>query len=253
MSFSVVIPARFASTRLPGKPLLSIAGKPMIQHVYEQAKKSQAQQVIVATDDERIVEAVNAFGGQVCMTAKDHLSGTDRIQEVAQQLDLEDSEVLVNVQGDEPCIPPEVINQVANNLLRYEQASAATLSEPIGTAEDFSNPNVVKVVRDANGMALYFSRATIPYPRDMSEQGFVESNSTASPQRHIGIYAYRVSLLHRFVTWDASPLETIESLEQLRILFYGENIHVENACSDVPAGVDTEQDLEAVRRLLSAL
>ncbi len=251
MSFSVVIPARYASTRLPGKPLLDIAGKPMIQHVYEQAQKSQAEQVIIATDDDRIAQAVKGFGGEVCMTATDHLSGTDRIQEVVQKYGLADNDIVVNVQGDEPCIPPEVINQVAHNLQNHEQASAATLSESIESVEDFSNANVVKVVGNHQGMALYFSRATIPYPRDIGEDGLVNTVGLL-PQRHIGIYAYRVSLLNRFITWNPAPLETIESLEQLRILYYGEDIHVEVACCAVPAGVDTEQDLLNVRELLHA-
>jgi 3-deoxy-manno-octulosonate cytidylyltransferase (CMP-KDO synthetase) len=247
MSFTVIIPARFASTRLPGKPLLLIDGKPMVQHVYEQALKSNAKKVIVATDDQRIFDAVKVFGGEVCMTAPDHLSGTDRIQEVVQQYQLGDDEIVVNVQGDEPRIPPEVIQQVANNLANNQQASAATLSEAITDANDVTNPNVVKVVADNNNIALYFSRASIPFPRDTSAEMML-ADDTMYPQRHIGIYAYRVSLLHRFITWAPAPIERLESLEQLRILFYGERIHVESACQAVPGGVDTAEDLERIQQ-----
>lgn len=247
MTFTVIIPARFSSTRLPGKPLRLINDKPMIQHVYEQACKSQASKVIVATDDQRIVDVVKAFSGAVCMTSTEHLSGTDRLQEVVEQYQLADEDIVVNVQGDEPCIPPAVINQVAVNLSRHAQASAATLSEAINDADDFANPNVVKVVSDAQQMALYFSRATIPYPRDVSHQTLITENAGCL-QRHIGIYAYRVALLHRFVHWDPAPLEQIESLEQLRILYNGEKIHIEEACEAVPGGVDTLEDLEKLQQ-----
>jgi 3-deoxy-manno-octulosonate cytidylyltransferase (CMP-KDO synthetase) len=246
MPFTVIIPARFASTRLPGKPLLLIKGKPMIQHVYEQALKSDATQVIVATDDPKIVAAVQSFGGEVCMTSATHLSGTDRIQEVAQRYALSNEDIVVNVQGDEPCIPPEVINQVAYNLRVNIQAVAATLSEPITESQDFTNPNVVKVVADHQHMALYFSRAPIPYPRDTTLENMVNS-AMAYPQRHIGIYSYRVELLHRFIDWSPAPLEQVESLEQLRILYYGEKIHVQAACRVVPGGIDTPEDLERIR------
>lgn len=249
MSFTVIIPARFSSTRLPGKPLLMIGDKPMIQHVYEQALKSRAEKVIVATDDLKIMEAVKGFGGEVCMTAVDHLSGTDRIQEVAQQYQLSDEHIVVNVQGDEPFIPPAVINQVADNLAQHAQAAAATLSEPITQADDFANPNVVKVVANQQQIALYFSRANIPFPRDIQAQELV-ANTDLYPQRHIGIYAYRVALLHRFIHWQPAPIERLESLEQLRILFYGEHIHVEEACEIVPGGVDTQEDLERIRQCL---
>ncbi|MFT5421505.1 MAG: 3-deoxy-manno-octulosonate cytidylyltransferase (CMP-KDO synthetase) [Candidatus Endobugula sp.] len=246
MSFTIIIPARFSSSRLPGKPLLLINNKPMIQHVYEQSLKSDAIQVIVATDDQQIVDAVKAFGGEVCMTATEHLSGTDRIQEVVQQYQLDDEHIVVNVQGDEPCIPPAVINQVANNLRINTQAAAATLSEKIINGDDFLNPNVVKVVANQQQMALYFSRAPIPFPRDVTITPKLEELSDL-PQRHIGIYAYRVSLLHRFIEWPPAPLEKMESLEQLRLLFYGEKMHVEEACQAVPGGVDTAEDLERVR------
>jgi 3-deoxy-manno-octulosonate cytidylyltransferase (CMP-KDO synthetase) len=251
MSFYVVIPARYASTRLPAKPLRDIAGKPMIQHVYERACKSDARAVIVATDDARIEEAVKAFGGQVCMTSPRHNSGTDRLQEVAHLLDLQPNDIVVNVQGDEPLIPAAVINQVANNLAAMPDASVATLSEPIHSLEDFRNPNIVKVVADHQGRALYFSRAPIPWPRDYFATADVQNLPEYFPcQRHIGIYAYRVALLNRFIGWPQAPLEQIESLEQLRVLWNGDVIHVAEACAAVPGGVDTEADLLRVKQLL---
>ncbi len=252
MSFYVVIPARYASTRLPAKPLREIAGKPMIQHVYERACASGARDVIVATDDARIEEAVQGFGGRVCMTSPAHNSGTDRLEEVARQLALDDDEILVNVQGDEPLIPPAVIDQVAGVLAASPDASVATLYEPIHSLADFRNPNIVKLVADSEGRALYFSRAPIPWPRD-AFSGSLEGDDLPpglAPRRHIGIYAYRVALLRQFVTWPQAPLEALESLEQLRVLWQGKGIHVAEACAPVPGGVDTEADLERVRNLL---
>lgn len=242
MSFTVVIPARFASTRLPGKPLLDIVGKPMLQHVYEQAKKSAAKQVIIATDDERIEAAAQAFSGEVCMTSSEHQSGTDRIQEVATKLGLSDTEVVVNVQGDEPLIPPEVINQVAENLLSFPQAGISSLCEAITDGDEIEDANSVKVVTDKNDLALYFSRSTIPWQANASAQNCF---------RHIGIYGYRVSVLNDFVTWPQSPLEVQEKLEQLRALYNGVRIHVALSKQSIPAGVDTEKDLQAVRALLA--
>ena len=215
MSFIVVIPARFSSTRLPGKPLALIDDKTMIQHVYEQALTSDADKVIVATDDAGVFETVTAFGGEVCMTDPQHVSGTDRIQEVAQQYQLADDCIVVNVQGDEPLIPAAVINQVAKNLQQSTQASAATLSEAITNEGDYCNPNVVKVVADYQNLALYFSRASIPFARDVSPTHLLtDEASNELVQRHIGIYAYRVSLLHRFVKWQPALLEHVEKLEQ---------------------------------------
>jgi 3-deoxy-manno-octulosonate cytidylyltransferase (CMP-KDO synthetase) len=253
MSFYVVIPARYASTRLPAKPLKEIAGKPMIQHVYERARASDAREVIIATDDTRIEAAAKAFGARVCMTSPTHNSGTDRLQEVTQQLALQATDIVVNVQGDEPLIPPAVINQVAKNLAAAANASVATLSEPIHSLQDFRNPNIVKVVADKAGRALYFSRASIPWPRDHFAAVEINSLPAQFPcQRHIGIYAYRVALLDRFITWPQAPLEQIESLEQLRVLWNGENIHVAEACAAVPGGVDTEADLQRVKQLLES-
>lgn len=251
MSFYVVIPARYASSRLPAKPLKLIAGKTMIQHVYERARLSAATDVIIATDDERIQQVAESFGAKVVMTSPDHNSGTDRLQEVVAALGLDEQAIVVNVQGDEPLIPPEVINQVAKNLANNIDASVATLSEPIHSLADFKNPNIVKAVADVTGRALYFSRAPVPYPRDHFAKEPVNILPENFPaQRHIGIYAYRVALLNRFVTWPQANLERIESLEQLRVLANGENIHIALACAEVPGGIDTQEDLDRIKALL---
>ncbi len=251
VSFTVIIPARYSSTRLPGKPLLDLAGKSMIQRVYEQATQSDAARVVVATDDERIKACVQAFGGEVCMTSPDHESGTDRLAEVAEKLALSDDDCVVNVQGDEPLIPPSVINQVARNL-QVSGASMSTLSEKI-TSEDVAfDPNAVKVVCDKNGIALYFSRAPIPWNRDgFSATGGALPQKQAL-QRHIGIYGYRVGFLHQFVQWGPCALEQTESLEQLRAMWHGKKIHVEQAIEPPAPGIDTKADLVAVRQLLGA-
>ena len=247
MSFTVVIPARYASTRLPGKPLLDIAGKPMLQHVYERALLSEASAVYIATDDERIYNAALSFTNNVCMTSDQHQSGTDRIQEVAAQLSLAQDEVVVNVQGDEPLIPPSAINQVAKSLVDHPEAGIASLYEAIKQETEFTNPNIVKVVTDNAGFALYFSRAAIPFCRDGSS-----AQDTVFGKRHIGIYAYRVATLNDYVTWQQAALEISERLEQLRAMSHGVRIHMQEAKEPMPAGVDTAEDLEAVRRFLSA-
>lgn len=251
MPFSVVIPARYGSTRLPGKPLLDIGGKPMVQRVWERACLSDAGEVVVATDDERILQAAVGFGARVCMTSPDHPSGTDRLQEVARQAGWPDDHIVVNVQGDEPLIPPAVINQVAGNLAGQSRAGIATLSEDILDLDELVNPNAVKVVVDAQGMALYFSRATIPWPREQFLRGPDRMPSEGRWSRHIGIYAYRVAFLHRYVDWQPAPLEQLEQLEQLRALYHGVAIHVARAVETVPGGVDTAEDLEAVRSSLA--
>ncbi len=251
MKYTVVIPARYASSRLPAKPLKDIGGKTMIERVYMQAQKSQANRVVVATDDERIEAEVKRFGGEVCMTSVDHNSGTDRLQEVADKLGLSDDEIVVNVQGDEPLIPPAVIDQVAQNLAAAEEASVSTLCEPIENIEDFRNPNIVKVVTDVNGYALYFSRAAIPWPRDEFAQGNSSLPEVSMFSRHIGIYGYRVSLLNHFVTWPVAPIEELECLEQLRVMWQGHRIHVADAVEAVPGGVDTEDDLLRIRQLIA--
>ncbi len=243
MSFTAVIPARYAATRLPGKPLLELAGKPMLQHTYERALASKAAQVIIATDDQRIQKAAEAFGARVCMTRSDHASGTDRIQEVSSQLSMAESDLVVNVQADEPLIPPNVINQVAENLEQHAEVGIATLCENITARGEICDDNSVKVVINAQGHALYFSRATIPW------QG---SASARNCFRHIGIYAYRVAVLNQFTQWPVCELEVTEKLEQLRALYNGVEIHVDVSSESIPAGVDTERDLEIVRAHVSA-
>ena len=250
MSFTVVIPARYGSTRLPGKPLLDIVGKPMVQRVWEQACSSAASQVVIATDDVRIADTAQAFGAQVCMTSTDHPSGTDRLQQVAEEMGWPDDHIVVNVQGDEPLIPPVVIDQVALNLADHAQAGMATLCEDITELDELINPNAVKVVSDARGMALYFSRAPIPWPRDSFADGQQAMPGQGNWYRHIGIYAYRTGFLHQYVTWQPAPVEQLEHLEQLRALYNGVGIHVATASQSVPGGVDTEEDLNAVRTRL---
>ncbi|MGJ0636652.1 3-deoxy-manno-octulosonate cytidylyltransferase [Xenorhabdus bovienii] len=243
--FTVIIPARFASTRLPGKPLADIHGKPMIVRVMERAIRSGANRVIVATDNQAVFDAVTAAGGEACMTSAHHHSGTERLAEVIDQYQFADDEIIVNVQGDEPLIPEQIIKQVADNLAEID-AGMATLAVQIQDAEEAFNPNAVKVVMDAQGYALYFSRATIPWERDR----FMQSKDTVGDNflRHIGLYAYRAGFIRRYVQWAPSPLESIEMLEQLRVLWYGEKIHVAKALQAPGAGVDTPEDLEAVRK-----
>jgi len=249
MSFIAVIPARYQSTRLPAKPLADILGKTMVERVALKALQSGASRVIVATDDQRIADAlVSVENIEVCLTSAGHESGTDRLAEVCEIYQFADNEVIVNVQGDEPLIPPAVITQVAKNLQNSSEASVATLSAPITEFDDVFNVNAVKVVCDKNGLALYFSRATIPWDRDnFSEQnqenGDVEKGNL---QRHIGIYAYRVSFLKQYAQLSVSPLESIEKLEQLRVLWHGFKIHVAQAVEVPPAGIDTEDDLQRV-------
>ena len=251
-AFTVVIPARYASSRLPGKPLQDIAGKPMVQHVWEQACKSGAQRVVVATDDMRIVEACRGFGAEVLMTRVEHNSGTDRLAEVATALGLAPDAIVVNVQGDEPLIPPAIIDQVAANLAANPQAAIATLAEPIDEVAALFNPNVVKVVSDRTGLALTFSRAPLPWARDAFAVDRTQLPANVPYRRHIGIYAYRAQFLHDFVAWGPCWLEDGECLEQLRALWHGVRIHVADALQAPPAGVDTQEDLDRVRRLLGA-
>ena len=248
--FTVVIPARYGSSRFPGKPLKVIAGKPMVQLVWEQARKSSAQRVVVATDDVRIFEACQAFGAEVLMTRDDHNSGTDRLAEVAAQLGLAADAIVVNVQGDEPMIPPAVIDQVASNLAAHPEAGISTLAEPIDDVAALFNPNVVKVSSDINGLALTFSRAPLPWARDALAANRDELPAGVPLRRRIGIYAYRAGFLHDFVSWGPCMLENTENLEQLRALWNGVRIHVADALEAPPAGVDTPEDLERVRRLL---
>ncbi len=244
MSFVAIIPARYASTRLPGKPLKDINGKPMIVHVLERAREAGASRIIVATDHDDVARAVEAAGGEVCMTRADHQSGTERLAEVVEKCGFADDTPIVNIQGDEPTIPPVIVRQVAENLIA-SNAGMATLAVPVHDAQEAFNPNAVKVVRDAQGYALYFSRATIPWDRDR----FAESRDNIGDTllRHIGIYGYRAGFIRRYVSWAPSPLERIEMLEQLRVLWYGEKIHVDVAKQVPGTGVDTPEDLERVR------
>lgn len=249
--FKVVIPARYGSTRLPGKPLLEIAGRPMIQHVMERAAASGADEVVVATDDRRIVEAVRAFGGEACMTGDQHRSGSDRIAEVAERLAWDQDVIVVNLQGDEPAMPASLIDQVAADLAGHALAGMATLAHPITDMESLFNPHVVKLVVGADGYALYFSRAPIPWHRDefARREGPVPNGVTFL--RHIGLYAYRVGFLRRFVAWPHAPLEEAESLEQLRALWRGARIHVSEARQEPGPGVDTADDLLRVEALMT--
>lgn len=252
MGFTVVIPARYASTRLPGKPLRPIAGRPMIEHVYRRACASGAEEVIVATDDERIARTAADFGARVCLTAPTHPSGTDRLAEVARLLDFPDDRVVVNLQGDEPLMPPALIDQVAADLAEHATASAATLCEPVVTAAELFDPGVVKVVPDERGYALYFSRAAVPWDRDAFAVSTQELPAGVVHYRHIGLYAYRAGFIREFVGWEPCALERTEMLEQLRILWHGHRIHVAQACARPGPGVDTEDDLERVEGLLRA-
>ncbi len=255
MKYTVIIPARYASTRLPGKPLADICGKSMVQRAYEQAKKSNADRVIVATDNVEIEKVVKGFGGDVVMTRNDHESGTDRLAEVVDKLNLADDEIVVNVQGDEPLIPPSVIEQVAKNLHTYTDASIASVSEAIKNTQQYLDANAVKVVSDTRGIALYFSRAPIPWHRDVlvskNEEDINSFLLNSQVQKHIGIYAYRVNLLKYFVSWPVADIEKIEKLEQLRAMANGHKIHIEEAVEAVPVGIDTPEDLELARAYFS--
>ncbi|CNH63704.1 3-deoxy-manno-octulosonate cytidylyltransferase [Yersinia aldovae] len=247
MSFIAIIPARYASTRLPGKPLADIAGKPMVVHVMKRAQESGASRVIVATDHPDVVKAVEEAGGEVCLTRADHQSGTERLAEVIERYGFADDDIIVNVQGDEPLVPPVIIRQVADNLAAVS-AGMATLAVPIASSEEAFNPNAVKVVIDAQGFALYFSRAAIPWERER----FAQSKEAIGDcfLRHIGIYAYRAGFIRRYVNWAPSKLEQIELLEQLRVLWYGEKIHVAVAKAVPAVGVDTQEDLDRVRAIM---
>ncbi|HET6629420.1 MAG TPA: 3-deoxy-manno-octulosonate cytidylyltransferase [Woeseiaceae bacterium] len=243
--FVVVIPARYASVRLPGKPLRLIAGKPMLQHVHERAAESRASEVIIATDDRRIAAAAEAFGAKVCMTAEHHQSGTDRLAEVSRRCGWPKHKAVVNLQGDEPLMPAGLINQCAG-LLAAPEVGMATLASPFLSREEFDDPNVVKVILDTHGDALYFSRAAIPYARSPANA----SLAMGSALHHHGIYAYRVEVLQRVVAAERSPLEQAEQLEQLRALALGVKIRVGRPEQRPGPGVDTEADLARVAKKL---
>jgi len=239
--FVVVIPARYASTRLPGKPLLDINGKAMIQHVYERASESEATEIVIATDDDRIADAAELFGATVCMTSDHHQSGTERIAEVADLLDWDDDQVVVNLQGDEPAMPALLINQCAE-LLQDARSDVATLASPFLSRVDFESPNCVKVIRDANQRAIYFSRAAIPYARDAKNAG----RAAQAALHHHGIYAYRCGVLRQLVVAEPSELEVCEQLEQLRALSLGLSIRVGVPAERPGISVDTADDLRRV-------
>ena len=247
----IVIPARYASTRLPGKPLLELAGKPMLQHVWERAVASHALEVVVATDDERIARAADAFGARVCMTDAGHASGTERIAEVIDLMGWPDEEIIVNLQGDEPLMPVSLLDQVAQDLRDHPQAQVATLVAHLENPGQLFDTAVVKVVLDSKGYALYFSRAPIPWHREEMRWGEVASPQTARAHlRHIGLYAYRAKFIREYVGWKCTELERQEALEQLRVLWHGGRIHASLAAEIPPAGVDTPEDVERVEWLL---
>ena len=246
MEFRVIVPARYNSTRLPGKVLIDIAGKPMIQHVYECAIRSGAEDVVIAADDKRIRRVAEGFGAMVCMTSSDYQSGTERIGEAAFALGLEDDEIVVCLQADEPLIPPDIIRKLAEDLDQHDNIKVSSLCVPITETEELFNPNTTKVVLNRRNYALYFSRAPIPWGRDI----FSNKENTqlhGSHYRHVGVYAYRVGFLEEYLSWDACPAEKMESLEQLRILWYGVRIHMVISNNKYPPGVDTEEDLKRVR------
>ena len=250
--FRAVIPARYASTRLPGKPLRVLAGRTMIEHVYRKALHSGAAEVVIATDDERVREVAEGFGAQVCMTAVEHPSGTDRLAQVALMRGWQDSDIVVNVQGDEPLLLPSLIRQVAADLHTHPESGIATLCTRIREADEIFAPHAVKVVLDNQGYALYFSRAPIPYHRDQFAAGCRRLPTDAVYFRHIGLYAYRVAVLCRYPHLPPCDLERIERLEQLRALCNGIRIHVEVVSQAPPAGVDTEADLLRVAAYLAS-
>lgn len=252
VNFHIVIPARYGSTRLPQKLLLPLAGKPVLQHVYEKACLTKAQSITIATDNEEIYNVMSAQGAKVLMTNPNHPNGTSRLAEAITQLKLSDQEVIVNVQGDEPLLPAELIHQVASNLSANPLASMATLCEPIDSADIF-NPNTVKVVTDEAGFALYFSRAPIPYQREgfAPNQQLTVNYHSNMMFRHIGLYAYRVSFLKDYPSLAPTTLEKLEMLEQLRVLYYGYKIHVAESSVNCPGGIDTAEDLEKIRQLFN--
>lgn len=238
--FSIVIPARYASTRLPGKSLLDIKGKPLIEHVYETATKTQAKAIYIATDSKEIANVAEKFGATVVMTSESHESGTDRIAEVVNKLALSDDEIVVNLQGDEYGLPASLVEQVALGVFNHPEKHMATLCERITTIDDYTNPNIVKVVFDQNNTALYFSRSPIPATRN---DGLVNDAF-----RHIGLYAYRAGYLQEFTQTEACELEKTEALEQLRVLYHGRKIHVEIAVDEAGLGIDTADDLALARK-----
>lgn len=250
--FKVVIPARYASSRLPGKPLLEVAGRPMLQHVFERACESHADEVIIATDDARIQSAAEGFGAVVCLTSAEHTSGTERLGEVVEALGWADHVLVVNLQGDEPLMPAGLIDQVAGNLALHEDAAMTTLAYPLEKSENETDPHIVKVVLDSEGYAMYFSRAPIPWHRDPAETGS-GIGDTNPVLHHLGLYAYRAGFLRIFSRLAHAPLEVFEKLEQLRALWHGYRIHVAITQQLPGPGVDTAEDLVRVSQLLAGM
>ena len=249
--FRVIIPARYNSTRLPGKVLIDIAGKPMIQHVYERALQSGAISVVIATDDKRIAKVATAFGAAICMTSPNHESGTSRIAEAVVKLGYDDADIIVNIQGDEPLIPPKPIHQVAANLATHDNVKSATICEPIHSAQELLDPHIVKVAMNRRSHALYFSRAPIPWERGSFPPNPGQS-LTGLHYRHRGIYAYRAEFLLDYTEWETPALERLEGLEQLRILWYGGRIHVSVSKEKIPPDVNTKEDLEQMRKMFKS-
>lgn len=251
MGFTVILPARYDSSRLRGKPLMDIAGKPMIEWTWLQAKKSGASRIIIATESEQVKQMCEAFGAEVCMTLATHQSGTERIAEVIDLLGFSDDEIIVNVQGDEPMLPPELIVQVADGLSTHPFVKMATLCEPIDDVHTVFDPHAVKVIRNQQDFALNFTRAPMPWSRDtFGDEPTLPTNWHY--KRHIGLYAYRAGFVKQYVAWPECALEQVEKLEQLRVLWHGESILVLDALCDAGVGVDTQKDLDKVRQQMSA-
>lgn len=251
MSFRIVIPARFASTRLAGKPLRDICGKPMIVRVIEQAQKSDAEEVIIATDSSEIADAVTHLNVRVCMTHENHQSGTERLSEVIEQLGFNDEQILINLQGDEPMMPPVCLNQVGQALEQDDKLKMATLCTPLTDIDELFDPHAVKVVRDIHDFALYFTRAAVPWVKEWTRDGVKKMPEQQEYQRHIGLYGYRAGFVRQYLEWESSDIEKTESLEQLRVLYYGEKIKVITAATPPGPGVDTLEDLTRVCELIS--
>ncbi len=252
MKFSVIIPARYASERLPGKPLLDIGGKPMLWHTWQRAIESGADRLVIATDDPRIERAATGFGAEVIMTGEQHQSGTDRVAEAAEQLGLDEDEIIVNLQGDEPLMPSGLIHQAAETLFQHPDAQLATLATTVHSVAEYLDTNVVKLVMDETGRALYFSRAPIPWQRDGAGSDLMSQQSHGQALRHLGIYAYRGAALQTLAKAPSTPMEDAERLEQLRALWINMHIQVAIAAEPMGPGVDSAEELDKVRLLVES-
>lgn len=253
-NFIVIIPARFSSKRLPGKLLQNIQGRPIILHTLRHAKLSGAERVIVATDHKDIFNVVKESGGEACMTSSDHNSGTERLSEVIQQYSFKKDTIIVNVQGNEPMVPASAIRKVAHALIENPSSTASTMAVPIKTLQQAANPNVIKVVRNSKGFAIYFSRTLIPWNQDIFSIKCKTIGNSPYSLRHVGVYAYRVDTINRYLAWEESPLEKMEMLEQLRILWHGKKIYVSVLMDTIISNsIDTPEDLERIREILTLL